>query len=86
MVEVGLKNYIILSPHTNECYLPIRQIHRIPSRNLGFKNLVVHRGSGGARIYQPMAISPYIFLTNWIDLITSTLFFVSDDSSTSEQL
>ena len=32
-----------------------------------------------------MAISPFLFLTNWIDLITCTLFFVNDDSSTSEQ-
>ena len=32
-----------------------------------------------------MAISPFLFLTNWIDLSTCTLFFVNDDSSTSEQ-
>ena len=36
-------------------------------------------------IYQPMAISPCIFLTYWIDIISRSLFFVDDDSSTSEQ-
>ncbi len=37
-------------------------------------------------IYQSMAFSPFIFLTNWIDIISWPLFFVNDDSSTSEQL
>ncbi len=37
------------APHTNECYSSIRQIHRIPSRNWWFKNLVVQWVSGGAR-------------------------------------
>ena len=36
-------------------------------------------------IYQPMAISPYTFLTYWIDIISWLLFFFNDDSPTSEQ-
>ena len=37
-------------------------------------------------LYQPMAISPCIFLTYWIDIISWPLFFINDDSSISEQL